>query len=262
MTPRARASASTPRRLARTTSASSAPLQLERERPAVDPRQLEQVVDERGQRRDLLVQGGEVVVRLGEPVVDRLEHRLHVRERRAQVVARPRDELAARLEQPLQARGHLVERLGERAVLARPRLGHPLREVAREPPGRHHDRVARPRSTAPARGPRPPLGAAPAATMSTVSSCDDSNMATPATTTAASGTAVASSASPISCSRTVPSRRSANAPTMPTTSAPAATSSANPITARTGSPRPTPSAGSGAPRGSPRSSRAAAGCGR
>ncbi len=104
--------------------------ELKRERAAVDPRQLEQVVDEAGQRAYLLVERRQVVLGPGKAVVDRLEHCLHVRERRAQVVARPGDELPPRLEQPLQALRHLVERVRERAVLGGAALGDADGEVA------------------------------------------------------------------------------------------------------------------------------------
>ncbi len=73
---------------------------------------------------------------IGEPVVDRLDHRLHRGERGAQVVARPRDELAARLEQPLDRVGHRVERVGDLDDLGRAALGGPRGEVARRERGR------------------------------------------------------------------------------------------------------------------------------
>ena len=72
------------------------------------------------ERPDLVGERRHVLVGLGEPVVDRLDHRLHRGERRAQVVARPRDQLAARLEQPLDRVGHRVERVGHLGDLGRP----------------------------------------------------------------------------------------------------------------------------------------------
>ena len=133
---RARASASTPRRQDGRAPASSRLAQLERERAAVDPGELEEVVDERRERANLVAQRGQVVVGIGEPVLDRLEHRLHVRERGAQVVARPRDQLAARVEEALEARGHLVERARERAQLGGSLLAGPCREVPARERGR------------------------------------------------------------------------------------------------------------------------------
>ena len=85
-------------------------MELERQCAGVDPRQLEQVLDEKRQAVYLVAERREVVGGLGEPVLERLEHRLHVRERGPQVVARPRDELAARVEELLEVRRHLVER--------------------------------------------------------------------------------------------------------------------------------------------------------
>ena len=110
--------------------------QLERERARVDARELEQVVDEPAERPHLLLEGAEVVLRLGEAVLDRLEHRLHVRERRAQVVARPGDELRPGVEQLLEPRGHLVERGRQRRELALPRRGHAGRQIAARELGR------------------------------------------------------------------------------------------------------------------------------
>ena len=88
-------------------------VQFERQNPGVDPRQLEQVVDEEGEHADLLPQCRQVVGRVGQAVLERFEHRLHVGERRAQVVTRPCDELAPGVEQLLDVVCHLVERRRE-----------------------------------------------------------------------------------------------------------------------------------------------------
>ena len=109
--------------------------QLEGQRAAVDPRQLEEVVGQRRERFDLLPERGNVLGRLREPILDRFEHRLHVRERRPQVVARPGDELPARVEESLEAGRHLVESTGEGAQLGRPGLVCPRAELAFREPG-------------------------------------------------------------------------------------------------------------------------------
>ena len=67
---------------------------------------------------------------LGEPVLDRLEHRLHVRERRAQIVARPGDQLAPRVEEPLERRPPCVEGTCELGDLRRAVLGGACGQVA------------------------------------------------------------------------------------------------------------------------------------
>ena len=76
--------------------------QFERERAGLDLRELEEIVDELGEDAHLLTQRRKVVLRLGEAVFERLEHRLHAGEGRAEIVARPGDELASRVEDPLE----------------------------------------------------------------------------------------------------------------------------------------------------------------
>ena len=75
--------------------------QLERRGACVDPRELEEVVHEAGEDPHLLVHRGQVALGPGDPILDRLQHRLQRRDRRAQVVTRPRDELAASVEDPV-----------------------------------------------------------------------------------------------------------------------------------------------------------------
>ena len=111
-------------------------LELEGESAGVDSSELEQVVDERAERPHLLAQRRQVPLRIGKPVLERLEHRLHVRERRPQVVARPGDELAARVEEPLDVGGHLVEARGELGQLGRAVLRGACRQVAASEGGR------------------------------------------------------------------------------------------------------------------------------
>ena len=72
-----------------------------------------------------------VLVRLGEPVVDRLEHRRDRRDRRAEVVAGRGHELPPGVEEALEARGHLVERAAQLGELARSAVGSARAEVAR-----------------------------------------------------------------------------------------------------------------------------------
>src|SRR6266545_2681557 len=100
---------------------------LERQRPGVDATELEEIFDEPGQRENLFAQSGKVLLRLGESVLDRFQHRLHRGDRRTQIMACPGNELPAGVEELLQALSHPVEggaELGElrRAVLGRPRL--------------------------------------------------------------------------------------------------------------------------------------------
>src|SRR5207248_11607952 len=110
--------------------------QLEGERARVDPCKLEEVVDEERQGLELLADRRQVLVRGGEAVLERLDHRPQRGERSPQVVARPGDELAARVEELLDARGHLVEGSAQLEELARPGLGGARAEVAaREPSG-------------------------------------------------------------------------------------------------------------------------------
>ena len=103
--------------------------QLERQCAGVDARQLEEVVDEHGQPANLVAERGEIVLGLGQPVLECLEHRLHVRERCPQVMAGPGDELAASIEQLLEIRSHLVERLREVGNLGWSRLGRPNGQI-------------------------------------------------------------------------------------------------------------------------------------
>jgi hypothetical protein len=106
-------------------------VQFERQCAGVDPGELEQVVHERGERLNLLADRGQVLVRLREPVLDRLEHRAQRADRRTQVVARPRDELTPGVEEPLELVRHGVERAGELGQLTWAALVGPHGEVAR-----------------------------------------------------------------------------------------------------------------------------------
>jgi hypothetical protein len=77
--------------------------QLERQCARINTGELEQIVDETRERSNLLLEDWQGVVRLGESVLERLEHRLHRGDRGAQVVAGPGDELAASVEERRQA---------------------------------------------------------------------------------------------------------------------------------------------------------------
>jgi hypothetical protein len=72
----------------------------------------------------------QVVLRLGQPVLERLEHGLHRGERRAEIVARPRDELAPRVEQALDVLRHLVEGSRNLSDLGGPLEGRPHAQLA------------------------------------------------------------------------------------------------------------------------------------
>ena len=104
-------------------------LRLDRERAGVDSGELEEVVDERSERLHLLPHRGQVAIGLGDPVLDRLEHRLERCKRRAQVVARPRDELPPGVEELVEVDGHLVEGARELVQLGGPLLGRPRAQV-------------------------------------------------------------------------------------------------------------------------------------
>ena len=73
-------------------------VKLERQCARVDASELEQVVDEQGERVHLLAEHGHELVRRAESILERFQHRLHVRERRPEIVARPGHELTARVE--------------------------------------------------------------------------------------------------------------------------------------------------------------------
>ena len=118
--------------------------ELEREQPRVDPRELEEVVDELPEHVDLLAHRRQVVLRLGEPVLDRLEHRLQRGERRPQVVARPGDELPASVEQLLDVARHLVERGSQLRELAWAAVWRPRRKLAARERGRRRREAADP----------------------------------------------------------------------------------------------------------------------
>ncbi len=77
-----------------TTLGSGRIVQLEPQDVRIDPRQLEEIVDERGECLHLLADCGQVLPGLGESVFERFEHRPQRRERSAQIVACPGDELA------------------------------------------------------------------------------------------------------------------------------------------------------------------------
>ena len=207
---RLRASASMLRSELETMGATRKPVQLERERACVDSSELEDIVDEQGQRLYLLPEHGDVLVRGGEAVLDCLEHRLHVRERCPQVVARPRDELATRVEEPTEVVSHLVERRREVGDLGR------AAARARAPRGRlapSATDASRTRSIDPTierartRAATTAVSADAAVTARIFTSSPMWNITQPDSRTAPSGSRTARKARPASCSRTVGSRR-------------------------------------------------------
>ena len=109
--------------------------QLEREHARVDPRELEEILHEEREGLELLSDRGQILVRRGEPVLERLDHRAERSERRPEVVAGPGDELPASVEEPLDARRHLVEGSAELEELARAGLGRAGSELAAGEPG-------------------------------------------------------------------------------------------------------------------------------
>ena len=83
-----------------------------------------------GQAPRLILQRREVLLRRGETVLDRLEHRRDRGDGRPQVVARGGDELAPSVEEAFEAAGHRVERPAQLGELTRASLGCARAEVA------------------------------------------------------------------------------------------------------------------------------------
>jgi len=81
--------------------------------------ELEQLVDHQREPVELLERGVELLVdrRLAALAPRRLDAQPQPRQRRAQLVRRVGDEVALRAHQPLEPRGHVVERAGERLLL-------------------------------------------------------------------------------------------------------------------------------------------------
>ena len=200
------ASASTPRRHDSTTVAQRRRAQLERR---ARRRRFARARRDRRRARErahLLAERGQVLVGLGEPVLDRLEHRLHRRERRAEIVARPRDELPAGVEEPLEACRHLVERAARGRRARRAALGRARAQVAaRERAPRVAHRSTRARSAGRARAPTTTAPSADAAATARIfRSSPMWNITQPDSEhRARAAAAPRASASPTSCRRTV-----------------------------------------------------------
>src|SRR6266853_1604781 len=93
-------------------------LQVDRQRSRVNPRQLEQVVDEPAQCVYPVAQQGQIPVEWHESVLERLQHRVDRGKRRPQIVGGPGDQLAPGVEELLNGRCHLVERATELSQLS------------------------------------------------------------------------------------------------------------------------------------------------
>jgi hypothetical protein len=74
-------------------------LELKGECSGVDSGKFEEVVDDRREQSNLLMEGWKILVGCADPVGQRLDHRLHRGERGLEVVACPGDELAAGVEE-------------------------------------------------------------------------------------------------------------------------------------------------------------------
>ena len=240
--------------------------QLEGQRAGVDARELEQVVDEAAEapRPGRASRAGSA--RAGQPVLDRLQHRLQGR--RAACAGRGS-------RGPPAGGGRRRARSSSPAITlnAAPSCGHLGRPVLGRPGARS------PRASA-SLAARTPLdaGARPSAPPGARRRAPrrrrrgdgehrqvvaQSNISTPESTTAPRGRTTATRARADERRRSVGSRRSTSAAATPTARVAARPRRGRaPITARTGSRRPTPSAGARGGTGRPRSSRAAGGRGR